>query len=292
MDTHNTDMFENIENLAPPIQKTEVIQFEGLDEGYFKRLIPSIPTMTDHELEMAIKNNLDVIASDILEGDTIYAPLLVDYRFISCFIRVINSVPIDFQIKLACNKITYDYFTWNENKDVKIKQEYLNMSKVVNRDAIVHLIGIGLDENTASNLALCRYSTTNENTNAKRLNFTIYNKDPNVMTEQTIIWIYEELFDKVTDLFMAIMFETYTSAEFADFGDDFEQVYGTVGLAILTILNNMPSEKIRKILLSYSIEWEYAKRPITRFSLHALSGDFNRITRVIDLLAEAGHPIP
>ena len=112
------------------------------------------------------------------------------------------------------------------------------------------------------------------------------------MTEQTIIFIYECLFDRISDLFQAIMFETYSSQEQNDFGEDFMEVYGTIGLAILTILNNMTSENISKVLAGYSTEWEYIGRPPVRFSLKNMSSDFLKITRVVDYLNKQGITIP
>ena len=285
--------FDNqVQNMQPVTPKLVSASFDQLNRNIFNQSIPSIPQMDEHNLAILIKNNIDVIAMDILQNDQDYGPLFRDQKFISSFIRAINSIPIDYNTKLACNKITYDYFT-SDNPDPNIKLQYLNMSRVVNREAINRLISIGLDENTACNLALCRYSSANERTNVARLNFAIYMRDPDIMTEQTIVWIYEKLFDRISDLFYATMFDCYTLRQQIDFGDNFVEVYGTVGLAVLVILNNMTSENIRKVLIGYAAEWEFAGYPQVRFSLHALSGDYSKITRVVDYLSSSdGKQIP
>lgn len=258
----------------------------------FKSNIPNLINMEDNKLAILIKNNLDIISRDILDDSTEYNQLLTNSKFIANFIKAINSVPIDYLTRLACNKITYDYFT-SGNGDIEIKRQYLNMSRTVNRESINKLIAIGLDENTACNLSLCRYSSSNERTNVKRLNFTIYNKDPNVMTEQMVVWIYEKLFSKVSDLFYATMFETYTVQELEDFGENFVENLGTVDLAILTILNNMTTENIIKVLLGYSEEYTFKESKFIRFSLHSLSADYSRITRAVEYLEnEMGMLIP
>lgn len=276
-----------------PIEESKLINanFDQLNRSAFKLSIPNIPQMDEHSLAVLIKNNIDIISNDILHDDADYAPLLKDMKFISSFIRAINSIPIDYTTRLACNKITYDYFT-SESPEKSIKQQYLNMSRVVNRDVILKLISIGLDENVSCNLALCRYSSPNEKTNVKRLNFAIYHRDPNVMNEQMVVWIYEKLFTRISDLFQATMFETYTPQQQEDFGENFMEVYGTVGLVILIILNNMTSENIRKVLVGYNSEWEYLGRPATRFSLHALSEDYSRISRTVEYLSTIGIVIP
>lgn len=275
-----------------PQERTMVdANFESLNKNNFKMTIPRIEQLDEHEIATLIKNNLDIISTDILKDDVAYAPLLRNPKFINSFIRAINSVPIDYTTKLACNKITYDYFT-SDNPDSSIKHQYLNMSKTVNRESINKLISIGLDENIASNLSLCRYSSANEKTNIKRLNFAIYHRDPNMMTEQMVVWIYEKLFDRISSLFYATMFEVYPPEQQDEFGENFMEVYGTVGLAVLIILNNMTTENIRKVLLGYIEEWEFYGKPAVRFSLHSLSGDFARITRVVEYLTSQGKQIP
>ena len=132
----------------------------------------------------------------------------------------------------------------------------------------------------------------NEKTNVKRLNFAIYFKDSELMTEQRVVWIYEKMFDRVSDLFQAIMFEVYTPQQEEVFNHYFPENYGTVSLAILCILNNMTSVNIRRVLLGYHSEWEYKGRPRVRFSLHALSNDYSRIINVVETLAQEGTYLP
>ena len=278
-------------NYKPEQPKLIDANFDQLNKNAFKMAIPNIPQMDEYSLSILIKNNIDTISKDILHGDAEYVPLLRDGKFIASFTRAISSIPIDFTTKLACNRVTYDYFT-SDNPEQVIKQQYLNMSRIINRDTINRLISIGLDENIACNLSLCRYSSPNEKTNVKRLNFAIYNRDPCIMTEQMIVWIYEKFFTRISDLFQATMFEVYSPEQQIDFGENFMEVYGTVGLAILLILNNMTSENIRKVLIGYNAQWEYLGYPPVRFSLHALSADYSRITRVVEYLESIGTHIP
>lgn len=265
--------------------------FDQFNRSAFKQSIPYIDEMDDHNLTILIKNNIDVISEDILHDDPVYAQILTNQKFISAFIRAINSIPIDYAVRLACNKITYDYFT-SDHPDFMIKQQYLNLSKTVNHQYINKLISIGLDETVATNLAICRFSSVNEKTNVKRLNFAIYNRDPSLMTEQMVVWIYEKLFTRISDLFQATMFEVYNQQQQIEFGDNFMEVYGTVGLAVLCILNNMTSDNIRKVLIGYEVEWSYEGKPPVRFSLHALSNDYSRISRVVEYLNSTGRLIP
>lgn len=286
------NFYEDVNKMKPEQKPLVQTNFEYFDKTVFKRMMANPGVMNDHDLSMFIKNNLEFICTDILSGDKSYVNAFVDRRFLHLFIRVISSIPIDQNLKIACNKITYDYFT-SDNPDSSIKQLHLNMSRIVNRQEINKLVSIGLDETTACNLALCRYSSSNEKTNSKRLNFAIYHRDPEVMTEQMVVWIYEQLYTNISDLFQAIMFEWYTPQQQDDFGDNFMEVFGTVGNAMLIILNNMTSDKIRKVLIGYNAQWETTGRPQVRFSLHALSSDYSRITNSINQISrEEGRIIP
>lgn len=271
--------------------KTTDVSFSGMYRFAFKKAVNNISLDDEHNLAVFIKNNIDEIVDDILKNNVPYSNLFRDTRFVSAFTRAISSIPIEYKCKLACNKITYDYFTC-ENPVPDIKKQFLNISKVINRAEINKLITIGLDENTACNLALCRYSSDNERTNVKRLNFAIYYRDPEVMTEQMIVWIYEKMFNRISDLFYATMFEVYSPQEQDAFGESFMEIYGTVSLAVLTILNNMTSENIRKVLLGYNEEWEFKNRHPVRFSLHNLSEDFSRISRTVEYLDSIAKVIP
>lgn len=275
-----------------PHQTNDVqADFNNLHKSAFKNTLNNILNMDEHHIAVIVKNNIDEIVDDILSGNIPYISIFSNSNFINGFIRAIGSIPIDYKIRLACNKLTYDYFT-SDNAVVDIKQKYLHISRVVNRQEINKLMSLGIDENTACNLALCRYSSTIEPTNVKRLNFALYHRDPNIMTEQMIVWIYEKLFDRISPLFYGIMFEVYSPQEEQDFGENFMEIYGTVGLACLDILNNMTSENIIKVINSYIEDWEYRGKPAVRFSLRSLSADYSRITRAVEYIMENGKYVP
>lgn len=301
-------MLYPLENFYNKLNQTVVqpnytdVDFSSLNRNTFKNQIPNFPNMDIHSLSIFIRNNLEVIAEDIMKNDPDYIPLLVDCNFITAFTRAISSVPISYTIRLCCNKIIYDFITIkpedraiyvDPEQDRIIRDRYKELERIVNKEYINKLIGIGLPENLASILSMCRYSSMNEKTNVKRLNFAIYNtNNPELMTEQMVVWIYEKFFTRISDLFQATMFEVYDNEQMDDFGENFAEIYGTVGLAVLTILNNMTSENIRKVLIGYSEEWEYARRPMVRFSLNALSGDYSRIIRVVEYIKTEGYEVP
>lgn len=282
--------FDRAINTVPNVSMVEP-DFNGISQNTFKNSLNNILSFDEHHIAVAVKNSIDEISEDILSGTISYIHIFSNPNFINGFIRAIGSIPINYKIRLACNKLAYDYFT-SANAVPEIKQKYLHISRVVNRLEINQLMALGIDENTACNLALCRYSSPNDRINVKRLNFTLYHKDPNIMNEQMIVWIYEKLFDRISPLFYGTMFEVYSPQEEMDFGENFMEIYGTVGLACLDILNNMPSDKIKKVLDGYIEDWELKGRPAVRFSLRSLSGDYSRITRVVESIMMNGKYVP
>lgn len=285
--------FEQTKNIQIKDPKMVDIEFSAFNASQFKNnIVNCINTMDDYNLCMFLKNNIEALCQDIMrEQIAPYAGHFQNDKFVNALIKAISSIPINNDIVVACNRVIYDYFTL-DNADKHIKQLYLTISKIVNKDLIASLMSIGLDEDTASNLAICRHSSMNEKTNVKRLNFTIYFKDSEMMTEQKIVWIYEKMFDRVSDLFQAIMFEVYTPQQEEVFNRFFPENYSTVSLAILCILNNMTSLNIRRVLLGYYSEWEYKGKPRVRFSMRALSNDYSRIINVVESLAQEGTYIP
>lgn len=285
--------FEQSKNLKPQETKMVEVSFDSFNAAQFKNnIVGCVHIMDDYTLCTFLKNNIEALCQDIMKEQIApYAGHFQNEKFVNALIKAISSIPINNDIVVACNRVIYDYFTL-ENADKRIKQLYLTIAKIVNKNLINSLLSIGLDDDTASNLAICRHSSMNEKTNVKRLNFTIYFKDSEMMTEQKIVWIYEKMFDRVSDLFQAIMFETYTPQQEEVFNHNFPENYSTVSLAILCILNNMRSIDIRRVLLGYHSEWEYKGKPRVRFSLHALSNDYSRIINVVESLAQEGTFIP
>lgn len=276
----------------PIVQQPTVLpNFDAFSIDAFKSKMQNINDISEENLAVIIRNYIDTITDDINNSDPFYNVLFRNQKFVSAFKKAVSYIPIDYKKCLACNKITYDYFT-SDNPDSMIKKDLLDVSKIANKSTILRLINRGLPEEVAANLALSRYSSSHEITNVKRLNFSMYFRDPDLMTEQRIVWIYEEMFNKISDLFFGTMFEVYTQEQQDDFGDNFTEVYGTVGNAVLLILNNMPSDKIQVVLRHYSAEWIYNKRPPVRFSLRCLSEDYSKINRVVNLLDQNQIIIP
>lgn len=281
---------------TPPEEKevveVSVMQNPLLNRDVLKIRLSKIEELKEVEVVDLLRICIDQLCNDILNQDQFYLNLIHHHKFIDCFIKVLSIIPIDETKRLCSNKLAYDYLTLADKGDIYVKQKLLVLSQIVNKNTILKLKSLGLDHETSCNIAMVRHSSSREEVNAKRLHFVLCNKSSKVMTEQMIIYIYETLFRRITPIFEAAMFEVYDDNQIDSFGDEFMTIYSAISLSILTIINNMTLDDIRTILTAYSKRWFYSDRPPVRFSLKCISGDYNRINYMVELLGAEGIYIP
>lgn len=278
-------------NMRKDVMTTVNINTPYFNEETFKQNLFNTTNFSDQDLYMFISTCMDRIVEDILNNDSDYISVITNHRFMDTFSKIMTTTPITAKKRLCCNKLAYDYLTLGDS-DLYTKQKLLGLSMRVNSSITMRLTGLGLDNTTAGNLALSRYSSSNEIVNVKRLNFTICNLDSNIMTEQMIINIYEIMFDRITPLFEGAMFETYDEDCEEVFGENFMANYSTISLAVLTILNNMPISDIKHVISTYIKNWNVKQKPSVRFSLRSLSGDFSRIKFAVEELIISNTFVP
>lgn len=283
---------------APTLPEQEMIKpnMSYLSRVEFENTISKIPTMSEHDIFHFIQLNLEYIEKCVMNRDILVVNLFTTIRFVRPFKAVIAHMPVTVTRQLCVNKICYDYFTSDYN-DSEVKQTLIDATKIVNAEEIKQLLAIGLDIDTACNLAFCRYSSVNEKVNVKRLNFVICcSKDPELMTTQMIVWIYEKLFDRIGTLFITTMLEYYVAVE--ETGESIEEdsafmhIMSRIYLAILTFVNNMPIDSIHTLIQKYIQDWDYSGRPEVKVSLRSLSADYSRIQMVVESMMSNGIFVP
>ncbi len=275
------------------MQPTQV-DFNVFNSGRFFEIIKNIDTLTEEQIEGVIDTYLDVIVEKTLSDDSRMGTILCNPKFVNAYCRVMRRTSIDFERRLFCNKLTYEYGIVDGHNEV-ILNKFREISAYVNHHQIIKLAGRGIPKKIAEDLVTCRFSSRHENVNVQRLNFSMCKYNCEIFTEQRIIWIYEDLFDRISDLFIYSMLEVYSERELDDFGTDFGDIYGNISLAILVILNNMPSVSIRQVILKYLDayeEWFKKRQTKPRFSLRALSYDYERVVNIVDKMIEEGFEIP
>lgn len=300
-------MFENLIRRLNEEPAQEQISF-NLDEspilnpGYIHSKLDSINEMEDKELYNIIKESYDSILNDIFHRkDPKYLETFASQKFLTIMIQVLSSIPnIDSNDIIYANKLAYDYHTY-KNNDPYIKQLFFILSKTVNKQKIAELMSIGLEEKLAAYIAMSRYSSFDEIINVKRMNFVIITSSTQeIMTLQTIVRIYEKLFNRLTLLLEGVMFDVLDESEEDEesewITEDALEIYSTISLAILSILEDQPSSIITKVLSTYTADFKdkysVSKIPV-RFAMKSLSpGEYPRLTSIIESLSNEGIYVP
>lgn len=196
--------------------------------------------------------------------------------------NVISSNPYNLDERNYCNKIIYDFLESikNDSGNINHKSSYLHLAKAVNRNTVSKL-SIIVPEDLALMMCVCRYSSTNETVNTNRLLNLIICQDEKLITEQKMIDIFIALYDRISPLFIGVMSFVKDRSKLSE---SQESLYALIDLVMLDILNEMPTDQIRKVLVDYAtnIQFGYIKEP--KFSLRPISDDFSRIIWVIDAL--------
>lgn len=293
-------MFENIREDASKqtdLHFKEISLYDNplINKDLLKSNLHRLDTMSDAEIYDIVKNAYGNIFQDMIDtkSSSEYLVAFTNAKFINCLIQVMRGInTISFNDRVCCNKIVYDYFT-SDNNDEQIKKLLYALSKVSNKDIIPSLLSLGLPEDLSCRLALARYSSLKEDINVKRVNFIIACSIAELMTRQMIVNILCTLFSNIIPIFIGTMFDRYVEEDWMS--EDVMEIYSTTSLAVLDLLNELPTDKIRKVLISYNGDFELLKSSNSnycRFSMRSLSDDFMRINYVIQLLEREGIYVP
>lgn len=260
----------------------------AFNTGVLKDRIRDIDNISEKELYDMLKISYSSLLTDIfIHDDKSNLDLFFNSKFLNVFTHVINSVKLSLNEIIYCNKLVYDYMTIGKDRhDQYTKSLLLNLSKNVNSTIIPKLLSLGLDEEFCIFIALARNSSMKEYINIRRMNYLIISSSATIMTEQMIINIYQVLIDNFTDLFKATMYDPYTDEELNNISDGAGDIYSNMSLAIIDILNIMSSTDIRKVLMSYALDYKMTENSShIRFNIRTLAiSDYQRIYDVVDFL--------
>lgn len=229
---------------------------------------------------------VDKFYSNILElllvnNDVRYITLFQNAKFLMVLNQVLsNKREISIIDIYHLNKLIYDYNVL-ENKDIVIANSLQIIAKTINRTTIAKLMGLGLTEDISTEFAICRYSNSDEVICTKRLNNKIIQYSAQLMTEQMIVDIYLTLYTSMTPLFIGTMYDIYYPDDLDAIGPDAGIVNSTINLAILDLLNEMTSQDIRKVLISYAQMYRFNQNySKVRFDIQSCT-DYQRILHMV-----------
>lgn len=284
------------------VERFDVSKNIVFNPNAFKEILYHIDKYSDQEIYETIKNSYHLIFTDrFIAEDPNHLALVTNHRFLTIAIRVLSSAELERNIILYCNKLVYDYIhTYVADEYADTRNIFYSLARVVNKKAIQSLLVIGLPEDVATNLLIARYSANNESVNIVRLNREMELVESDIMTIQMCVNIFEKLFDELGLLFQMVMFTPPLTVSIPT-------TYDNIGLAILYMVNNMPSIGIRKVLTGYTTAYESGMfkqqfksngqvvstgKTYTRYNLETLDYRFARIVGMVASLKEEQIYVP
>ena len=192
---------------------------------------------------------------------------------------------LDRHERICLNKITYDYYIL-PNKDQEVADMLYRLTTEVNGKEVIVLSGI-LGMHGAQILSMIRNSTFNEEKAVHRVNTFIIRSNLNIDVKQ-VVSIYCCLFERFTNVFIYTMLEPklseLTTEQYARFD--------TMSMAIIEMLDSLPSHDIEKVLMDYAFTIQMAKVSRVRFSIKTIQSKPRIITALKIVEAETGLIIP
>ena len=275
-------------NVNPVSNNTVTINFASAMRIPLDQVVSKLnSSIGDREYIKLVNDYYSDILDDIfMKRETgqmsICTQLFTNLKFVMALTQVIHNVQLTQTSRWRLNKMCFDYLML-EDSDKEFASTLLSLSKTTNRDKIPALCVIPLPENIATLLALARYSSDKDIVNVRRLNNVIMNQPASTMTEQMIVDIYLTLFDRVLPLFIGVMLDVISPQML---NESTSEIYGTISLAILDIMNELPIADIKRGLTIFSEtrKIQYSNYPL-RFNIESFApDDYPRIYKAINEL--------
>ena len=276
-------------NLDKPLQGSLFHSIEYELNGILKK-IQDINNLNDKEIhDIIIRQYPMILNYDLFLQDNTTREqalmLFTNKRFLNCFISVIRLLELNNHQKVCLNKIAYDYYILPNNDPIVAELLY-RLTTEVNTKEVTILSGmIGL--RNAQILTMIRNSTFKEEKAVHRVNTFIIRSNLNIDVKQ-VVSIYCCLFERFTNVFIYTMLEPklneLTTEQYVRFD--------TMSMAIIEMLDSLPSHDIEKVLMDYAFTIQMAKVSRVRFSIKTIQSKPRIITALKIVEAETGLVIP
>ena len=291
-------MFEEIVK-GLPVEvnpKNLILSMDDTNLGSITSRLFKLENMSDQDLYNLVSKSYQYLLDEmfIAKNVELINFLYTNPRFIMTFNNVLSrpDIKLTYLQTVYCNRLAYDFFTARGDKDKYIRALLVNLIKTVNRAINPSLIGLGLNEELASYLTNARYSSLKENIQVKRLNVIIMQQSSEVMTVQMIVDIYGKLFDRITPLFDGIMYDYWPNDQFIN--PEMEDIYATINVAILEIVNNLPDNIMYHLLRNFHETYHMVNSDKkVRFNIYSFcKEDYPRLDYTLELLRREGIVLP
>lgn len=242
--------------------------------------IKNIDALDENEIKYIIQRQHSMILDyDLFLGsDETRAQaqiLFSNKRFLKLFLDIIGTIYLSEHEITCINKLAYDYYIIS-NKDPEVSSLLLQISNIINNITSIKLSGI-MGINGARILSMIANSSFKDERKVHRVN-TFLLKSNLALSIQDIVNIYCILFNRFTNLFIYSMLEVKP----AGMTDDQLKKFDMISLALLAILDSIPSEDIKKVLYDYAFTLKLVKGDIkVRFSIKSAKS-YTRIIKIVN----------
>lgn len=287
----------NGEPKREPVRAMDIIHSPRFNLEALEEMLMNISSMSDQELFDFVKNHYKNILDTVFEKQELIK-YFIDLRFLQAITSVLSNTKIEHLTKVNACKMVFDYMSLpNDKRDPMVYAAIQNFGKAVTKDTLPYLISNGIPEYYALYMTCAMYSTSNMHINIQRLHYIIATSEPETFSEQGIINTYIHM-SRYNGLTMTNLLSSFMlNTDDRNITNEYiSEMYSTISLAVLDMLNSMTSNDIKIVLTAYSNEFIMTyggDRTIVRFSLRdGISNDYERIKEIANNLTEAGYYVP
>lgn len=270
-------------------------------KGEILNKLRGIESMSEQETYNLLKKEYPGILSDIFKrSDRDYEFLLHSTKFLSVFNQVLNEVNLSYDQIIYCNSFIYANIVKIADDDSYEKKLMFNLGETINKNQVIRLLGFDLNERIAIFLVVASRSSFDPQLNARRLNFSIATVSPGIMDYKMMVHIYETLYDRLTELVIATLFDmdirnAYDNGEYWVTQDMFD-ADNRVTDVVLTLLESMVPIEITHVLVdiaeTFRIKYKaFSKKCRVRFD-RLDPRRFNKISILYQQLEGDGYIFP
>lgn len=272
-------IFDDINKL--PVEPDPVYITGGIGLDHLARLKSINDKMPEKDIYETLSLAIGTLLSEKVvknERDLIRY-LFTNDKILLQISNVVAKTQFTHENRVYLNKILYSIIK-NKMMDSEYKNSLImNIARNNNNDIVPKLCSY-VPEQIACNIGILRYSSFKETTNIQRVNdYLLGVIVPNEKAEQTIVNIYDSLYQRVTYLFETVMLDNRDKSLLTE---NENEVYGLQSLAVLDIVEQMPIEFIKEVLDSYygDLNMIYSNMN-PRFSLQSIAqSDYPRIIAI------------
>lgn len=216
--------------------------------------LKDIDNLTDNELYDILKSSYHIFLSNAINSP-VFRALRQNPRFIIVLSQIVVEVDLTLEQRVYCNAMLYKELSNLNPENTTLQRVYYILGMNANYNMTKKIMDAGIKQALAIYIAIVRKSSFSNSDNISRLNFTIVCDKPEVMTVQTITDVYCAIFNTIEDiknLFLLTIRDTYvfTSNE-SWITEDTLRIASNMNFAVLSLLESLPINKIKKILKEY-----------------------------------------